>query len=143
MKRKYRYILYWIIFIPRKAFIILTQLSLCSVQVNLEFIFLFPSLNPDSFWKHKTAIHLHAWLNPVSHRKVFLPYEPFYISKHLPLPMKIIACSSFHLCILEIQFPFSLSFIFLTLLIINSVVRWCGIPVSCRHFPILALQISF
>lgn len=61
-------------------------------------------------WKSNTVIHLYAWLNPLSHRKVFLPCEPFYISKLLPLPMKIIASSSFHLCIMKIQFPFPLSF---------------------------------
>lgn len=66
-------------------------------------------LKPRS-WKSDAVIHLYAWLNPLSHRKVFLPYEPFYISKLLPLPMKIIACSSFRLYIMKIQFPFPLSF---------------------------------
>ena len=66
-------------------------------------------LKPRS-WESDAVIHLYAWLNPLSHRKVFLPYEPFYISKLLPLPMKIIACSSFHRYIMKIQFPFPLSF---------------------------------
>lgn len=79
-------------------------------------------LNVDSNWKGNTN-SFYAWLNLLSHRKEFFAKWTFWISKILPIAMKIITCGSF------ISTSWKFNFLFhMPLFITNPfILKFCGL----------------